>query len=213
MDPTPRQPGTRYGVPARRKEITERLSEAYSNNMLDQREFESRLERVEAAQTMEELEAIVADFSTTGPAPRASTLPAEAPARHFSVLGDQSHVMIPGTEESFRAVSILGNVTVDLRAFRGSGRTLTVRISGALGDARIRVPAGTRVVRKATTLLGDFRTVFAREPGQVKAFLTKVFGRRDAPPASPFPPDGPPPQVTLEGFRLLGDVIIEEERN
>ena len=212
MEQPSRPTGTRYGVPARRKEITEQLSEAYAKNMLDQREFESRVERAEAAETIEALEAIVADFGQPRPTPQPGTSVSADPVRHFSVLGHQSHVLVPGTAETFAAVSILGNITVDLRAFRGSGRTLTVRISGALGEAKVKVPTGSRVVRKATTLLGDFRTVLAPEPGQVKAFLTRLFGRSDAPPASPFPGDGPPPNVILEGFRLLGDVIIEEDR-
>jgi hypothetical protein len=212
MDQSRSPQGTRYGVPARRKEITDQLSEAYSNNMLEQREFESRLERAEAASTIEELEAIVADFNRTGPTSQPGTNVSTEPVRHFSVLGNQSHVLIPGAAETFRAFSVLGDITVDVRAFRGSGRTLTVHVSGALGNSRVKVPAGAKVVRKATTFLGDFRTISTKEPGSLKKFLSKVLGRFDAAPASPFPSDGPPPTVILEGFRLLGDVIVEEDR-
>lgn len=205
MDQSPAPGGTRYGVPARRKEITGRLSEAYSRDMLEQREFETRLERAEAAQTIEELDALVADFG-----PGAPEVPAAGGGRHLSILGDQTHVLVPGAEESFRGLALLGNFTVDLRAFRGSGKTLTVRLSGFLGDAKVLVPPGTRVIRRSTLFLGDYRVQRAREPGGIKKFLTQVFGRSDPPPGSPFPPDGTPPTVVLTGIRLLGDVVVEE---
>lgn len=211
METPPTRTGTTYGVPARRKEISARLSEAYAQDMLDQREFETRLERCEAATTIEELEALVADFGAPAPTPRDPGSLALA-ERHFSLLGDQSHVLIPGGPEAFRAFSVLGDVRVDVRAFRGSGRTLEVQVSGLLGDSKIFVPPGTKVVRRAGSLLGDVHVRMAKEPGTAKKFFSRLFGRSDAPPASPFPPEGPPPTVVLTGWRLLGDLIVEEDR-
>lgn len=208
MDTSPAPKGTTYGVPARRKQIADRLSDAYSRDMLDQREFESRLERAEAAGTIEELDALVADFGQ----PQATVPTSPAGERSFAVIGDQSHVLVPGGPESFRAFTVLGDVKVDLRAFRGSGRTLTVEVSGVVGDAKVLVPHGAIVVRRARTVLGDTHLRLAKEPGVAKKFFAQVFGRSDVPPASPFPDQGPPPTVVLTGWRLLGDVVIEEDR-
>jgi|GEM_PF-2938345 len=204
--------GTRYGVPARRNEIRERLSTAYAEDMLDQHEFERRVERAEAAQTIEELDAVVADF---GPIPTGSTK-TDAPSfrdspQSFQLLGDQTHVLIPGTPQAIRCVTVIGDVKIDVRAFRGSGRTLTVRASGLLGDTVIRVPQGTRIDRRIRTIMGGYRVRRSREPGEIKKFLGRLFGNSQAAPLSPFPADGPPPTLILEGFHLMGDVVIEED--
>lgn len=204
MDQTPSRPGTTYGVPARRKEISTRLGEAYSRDMLDQREFERRLERVEAASTLEELDALVADF------PSEATAPATTSQRAFSVLSNQTHILTPGEQEGLKSFSLLGDVKVDLRAFRGSGKTVVLRVSGILGDVGIRVPPGTKIVRKVPVVLGEFRQVAAKKPGAVRQLWDRLFGTQELPPVSRFPSDGPPPTVVLEGFRFLGDITIEE---
>lgn len=208
MDTTPASPGTTYGVPARRKEITARLSEAYSRDMLDQREFETRLERAEAASTIEQLEALVADF---GPEAPVSGLPELPEKRVVNVLSDLNQVLVPGVQDAYRAMTWLGDVRLDLRAFRGSGRTVVLQISGGLGDLGIQVPSGTRVLYKGRTILGEYRHVPAKRPGQVKQLWDRLFGSTPVPPASPFPVDGPPPTLVLEGTRFLGDITIREE--
>ena len=205
MDQSPAPRGTTYGVPARRKEIATRLSEAYSRDMLDQREFESRLERAEAAGTIEELERLVADF---GPEPKAV---ADAKGQKVvTVLSDQSHILVPGEHDGLSSFSVLGDVKIDLRAFRGSGRTFTLRVSGFLGDVGIRVPAGTKVVRRLRTILGESRHVLAKKPGQVRQLWDRLFGTVDRVPEASSPASGAPPILILEGLRVLGDVTIEE---
>jgi len=205
MEKRPGPQGTTYGVPVRRKEITGRLSEAYSQDMLDQREFEGRLERAEAASTIEELDALVADF---GPTPRAGK-PVPT-GRTFTVLSSQSHILVPGDSTGLHAVSILGDVKIDLRAFRGSGLTLNLRVSGLLGDVGIRVPPGTKVIRRGQVVLGEYRYILAKKPGQVRQIWERLFGTEERVPAAPFPAEGPPPTLVLEGVRVLGDVTVEE---
>lgn len=199
--------GTTYGVPARRKEIAARLSEAYSRDMLDQREFESRLEQVEAALTMEQLEALVADF---GPDKAPTDLPTLPEKRVVSVLSDLNQVLVPGVQDGYRALTWLGDVRLDLRSYRGSGRTVVLEISGGLGDIGIQVPHGTRVLYKGRTILGEYRQVPAKKPGQMKQLWDRLFGSAPV-PSSSFPSDGPPPTLILEGTRWLGDVTIREE--
>lgn len=207
METPPTRQGTTYGVPSRRKEIASRLSEAYAQDMLDQREFEARLERAEAAGTIEELEALVADFGKDAvPASQAAAVP----ERTFTLLSDQNHILVPGDQTGLHAVSVLGDVKIDLRAYRGSGKSVTVRVSGFLGDVGIRVPAGTRVVRRSQVVLGEFRHVLAKKPGQVRQLWDRLFGTEDRVPSGSFPADGPPPTLVIEGLRVLGDVTIEE---
>jgi len=211
MDPTPSS-GTRYGVPARRKEITARLSEAYSQDMLDQREFERRLEQAEAAATIEELNALIADFgapAAPGPGEKALVDPRTTP-RNFSGLGDQSHVLVPGTGEAFQASSFLGSIRIDLRAYRGSGLTVHVLVRSVLGNTTLLVPPGTRIVQHSTTVLGDYQLRRAKAPGVAKRLFQRLFGLSDPAPATPFPAEGPPPTVVLTGWRALGNLEIEE---
>lgn len=207
MDTSPTTPGTTYGVPTRRKEITARLSEAYSRDMLDQREFEARLERAEAAATIQELEALVADFGTGSPAP---PNPVSVSDRTLTVLSDQTHILVPGHQESLHSASYLGDVKIDLRAFRGSGKTVVVKLSGFLGDVGIRVPAGTVVAHRPQLILGEFRHVLAKKPGQAKQLWDRLFGGQERVPEAPFPSSGPPPTLILEGLRVLGDITVEE---
>jgi len=206
MDPSPSS-GTTYGVPARRKAITAQLGDAYARDMLDQREFERRLELAEAASTLEALEALVADFGSESPAQGLPALP-DKPV--LSLLSDLNQVLVPGVHDTYRAVTWVGNARLDLRSFRGSGKTVRLHLSGGVGDVGIQIPAGTRVVYHGRTILGEYRHVPAKRPGQVKQLWDRLFGTSPV-PVSTFPADGPPPTLILEGTRFLGDVTLKEE--
>lgn len=53
---------TAFGVPARRQEVIEILNQVYSRNFIELDEFEKRVEAVEYAGTLEELDKIIADI-------------------------------------------------------------------------------------------------------------------------------------------------------
>jgi len=126
------------------------------------------------------------------------------------VLSNQHHILVPGHQEGLHAISFVGDVKIDLRAFRGSGKTLVVKVSGFLGDVGIRVPAGTVVTHRPQLILGEFRHVLAKTPGQARQLWDRLFGGQQRAPDSPFPATGAPPTLVIEGFRVLGDVTVEE---
>ncbi|MEI8095133.1 MAG: DUF1707 domain-containing protein [Spirochaetales bacterium] len=216
MDKTPGSAGTRYGVPAYREQITTRLSEAYGQNMLDQRELERRLDLAQKAETIEELKAVVADFG-----PEKATRPrqtrggesqlAATGQRHTQVMSSHNHVLDPELEDGYRGLNIMGGTVLDLRAFRGSGVTLVVTLSGCMAEYRVKVPRGTRVVRESRLVMGELHIRSAGQPGVLTSLWKKLVGNSDPPPASPYPADGPPPTVILRGTMVMGSITVKEE--
>lgn len=218
--------GRAYGVPARRESIIALLTEAYARNDLEQSVFERRVAKAQEATTLEELEALVADFppEARGGAPGVpaagvargeldprelerlvTQVDGEAAPTRFSLLGDQHLSINPSDRRVIRAVSVVGDVHLDLRALAGETGVFLLKIAALVGDTRITVPAGTRVESRALTLVGDQRR---RSSGE--GFLTRI-GRKLGVVADPPPSRGPPgPTVVITGFKLVGDLKIRE---
>jgi len=175
--------------------------------MLEQQEFERRVELAERSQTIEELDALVADFGAQ------AALPAVSARHHIVVLSNQEYQLRPEQDREFNGVAVLGNIDVDLRAFRGSGLTVVVKVSGYLSETRIRVPRGTRLVRDSHIILGEVKTSSAGQPGTLRKLWNQLVGTIDSAPVSPYPAGGPPPTVILQGLLVLGNITVREDAN
>ncbi len=209
MDKSAASSGTRYGVPAFREQISARLSEAYGQNMLDQREFERRLEQAQAAETIEELKAVVADFGSHVPGAKGQFV--VTGQRHTQVMSSHNYVLDPEREDSYRGLNVMGETVLDLRGFRGSGTTLVITLSGCMAEYRVKVPRGTRVVRESRLLMGELQIRSAAQPGVLTSLWKKFVGNSDPGPSSTFPYDGPPPTIILRGTLVMGTIVIKEE--
>jgi hypothetical protein len=151
-----RREGRSYGVPARRVRIVELLTEAYASDDLEQAEFERRIELAEQARTIEELEALVADFpadvvvASAAPATARGAVPVtgeelqrelarldglSAPTR-LTVLGDQHISVGPRDPRVVRSVSLLGDCSVDLRGLAGAPGARAVALRSTRTDRR-----------------------------------------------------------------------------
>jgi len=224
--PAPRE-GRSYGVPARRARIIELLTEAYARDDLEQHEFERRIEQADQAHTIEELDALVADF----PAQMVRAIDAKAPAESaerlagnaleqevarldglpapttFNLIGDRHVVVRPSDPRVVRSVSVIGDCSVDLRALAGASGVVLVKVAALIGDTKIIVSRGTQADIRLVGLIGDQKRV--RRGGAFVKRLARKFGMLDEPsdPAAV----RPGPAVVVTGFRLIGDTLIVEE--
>ena len=225
---TPEFPGGRtYGVPRRRQEIIEMLGEAYARNDLEQDEFERRLELAEQAQTIEELEAVVADFPSGGstrsgvPTEQTHLKPMEkvelerrlekldgmtAPTR-FNFIGDLHITAAPAEPKVLRTVCIIGDTKVDLRPLSGMPGVFLIKIVSLIGDTRIHVPRGTPVEFRALSLIGDRRRSSKGE-GFLSRLARTITGASEKADKPALPPG---PTVVVTGFKLIGDMTVVEE--
>ena len=217
--------GSSYGVPARRKRITELLTEAYARDDLEQREFELRIELVEQARTVEELDQLIADFPSdvvreVGPRSGVSIRPESgelerevsrldglAAPTQLNVLGDQHIALGRMDPRVVRSVSVIGDCAVDLRGLSGEGGVILVKIVALIGDTRIIVPRGTPVDIRLLNLIGDQKR--KKLGGRQLKRLARQFGADDT--HDPDVADRPGPTVVVTGVRLIGDTEILEE--
>jgi hypothetical protein len=70
-------------------------------------------------------------------------------------------------------VAVIGDVRMDLRD-RAPGDGAVLRVFHLIGDVRLRVSPGTRVVTSGSTLLGDHRVRV--EPGEGPEFEVRAWG-------------------------------------
>ena len=237
-EPREQREGRAYGVPAKRSRIVELLTEAYARDDLDESEFERRVELAERARTIEELDALVADFppnllaaldaeanapltmavrgpaGSRAPAPlsagelqrEVARLESLAVATRYNVIGDLKVLVRHEDERVVRAVSLLGDCTVDLRDLAGEGGAVLVKSVSLIGDTRVLVTPGTTVEVRLFGLIGDQER--RRGGGFLKRLGRKlgISGETDEQPSRP-----PGPTVVVTGFRLIGDTVIVEE--
>ena len=219
--------GRVFGVPRKRQEIIELLTEAYARDYVEQDEFERRLERAERARTIEELEKIIADFPPgilEGHPARSAAAPPEieidgslerqveildglgAPTR-FTLLGDQHLDILPNQPRVLRSVSVIGDTRIDLRALSGIKGVFLLKIAALIGDTKIVVPGGTQVQMRLFSLIGGQRRARKGE-GILSRFARKI---GVAPEKEQETPGLPGPTVVVTGVKLIGDIVVVED--
>jgi hypothetical protein len=103
---------------------------------------------------------------------RTSRGPSARPAV-FSLLGDVTENALPPGWSDEQIVVLVGDVRMDLRN-RAPSEGAILRIFHLIGDVRLRVSPGTRVVTSGSTLLGDQRV--GVEPGEGPELEVRAWG-------------------------------------
>lgn len=216
-----------FGVPRRREEIVELLTEAYASNDLEQVEFEQRVERAHHAQTIEELEELIVDFPpdvrhrhTASGMPshptgamggdmeeQVVTLDAMSAPTRFTLIGDQHIAIVPSDPRVLRSSSVIGDSHVDLRPLSGMSGVFLLKVATLIGDTKIIVPGGTQVHIRLLNVIGDQRR--GKKGDGFFSRLAKTFGA--TPEKKEEPHRLPGPTVVVTGFRLIGDTVILED--
>ena len=182
-----------YGVPKLRRQILQRLADAYADDNLELTEYERRVRAAEHAATIAQLEALVADFPGAPGAPsRASAAPpAPTAGASVTIMGERKLEVQAAQDLPRQVINVMGATRIDLSD--APPGVYELRVYNLMGELQVAVPYGTRINR---TLLGLLSDVSVR-PWKVK---------RTAAPAR-FTSH----QVTLAGVSLLGEVTIREE--
>jgi DUF1707 SHOCT-like domain/Cell wall-active antibiotics response LiaF, C-terminal len=172
------------GVGERREQVVEDLMEHFANDVMELAEFERRLDVANRSETLEELDALLADMPTTRPLMRSAKL---TPARGGAAVVVSSEdvrahslmiAVFGGTSRRGRwvparrntAIGILGGVQLDFReAMLGPGVT-EVAVFACMGGVEIIVPPEMAVEVDGMAIMGGFDhetdTVLNRDPDQ-----------------------------------------------
>jgi predicted membrane protein len=93
--------------------------------------------------------------------------------RCFSLLGDVTENALPTGWSDEQIVVLVGDVRMDLRN-RPPSEGAVLRVFHLIGDVRLRVSSGTRVITSGSTLLGDRRV--GVEAGEGPEFEVRTWG-------------------------------------
>ncbi len=197
--PGENHPDLRIGD-ADRARLADLLDDAYADGRLDRAEHDERMAQALTARTVADISRLTRDLgpldavvpqpgspsgsSLASPASSVPIVAGQQNDRIVTILGDVSRgagsVLAARTE----IISGLGDVRLDLTSMALAAHDVVIDIRSALGDVKIMVPAGIRVIDQTGRFLGD----------------SKVEG------LVPAPADAP--TITLTGFLALGDVKV-----
>jgi hypothetical protein len=186
----------RYGLAERRKEVCDLLAQAFAGDQIELEDYERRLDLVNSADSIEEVDSVIHDFPATVRAPAVPE--AEPPATvpevetKLAIVGDQ-HIDHHNFEAgSVRSIALVGDVTVHLERIPPRREPVVLTVFSLIGDTTVIVPRGMRVRNKVVSLLGDNEYHENTEPD-----VPEVPGSHGT--------------CILKGFSLLGDIVIQEE--
>jgi uncharacterized protein DUF1707/cell wall-active antibiotic response 4TMS protein YvqF len=198
--PTP-QPGSPKGRPAaspgsvrasdaEREAAVERLRIASVEGRLTFGELTERTAAAYRARTRGELEKITSDLPGIG-APGAKPAPRQEHCRFTAVMGDAKERILGRIDEELHALSVMGDVVLDLRGAQVPRGEVSVVAIAVMGDIKILVPDGVDVQMTGYSVMGDRRVrVRQAEPGRTV------------------------PVVRVRAQSIMGDIeIVDDEHN
>ncbi|GAA4242131.1 hypothetical protein GCM10022254_73810 [Actinomadura meridiana] len=147
---------------AEREAVVERLRIASVEGRLTFEELTERTEAAYAAVTRGDLERITADLPGMG-APGAEPAPLQVKRRFTAVMGDCKERIVGRIDGPLEAVSVMGDVELDLRGAQVPAGEVSITATAVMGDVKIIVPDGVRVEVTGHNFLGD-RRIAVREP-------------------------------------------------
>ena len=181
-----------YGVPKLRRQILQRLADAYADDNLELAEYERRVRGAEDATSIGQLEALVADFPDGRHLPprAASAPPAAGSGAAVTVMGERD-LEVQGVRDLPRhVINVMGATRIDLSD--APPGVYELRIYNVMGELQVAVPYGTQINRTLWNVLGDVSV----RPWKVRRASRSRFSSH---------------QVTLAGVSVMGEVTIREE--
>ena len=190
-EPDDRKP-TAYGVPKLRRQVLERLADAYADDNLELAEYERRVHDAEQATTIDELEALVADFpgNRAAPAGEAPSAVVAGAGSAVTVMGERDLVVQSAQDLPRQVINVMGATRIDLSD--APPGVYELRVYNVMAELQVAVPYGTEIERTLWSLLSEVSI----KPWKVKRSTRVRFTSH---------------RVTLAGFSLMGEVTIREE--
>jgi hypothetical protein len=183
-----------------RHRVAEVLRLAAGEGRIDLEELDQRLEATYQAKTYGELVPITLDLPTAGGPPRPKPVPRPATpvplgpgARYPGSLAVMSETKRLGSwvlQDGHSAVAVMGSVVLDLREAQFEDVEVTINASAIMGEVKVIVNSGTRVVVDGVGLMGEFTEQRAKVP---------------------FDPERGGPVVRVRGFALMGSVNVQRK--
>lgn len=144
--------------PAALERAVATLTDQFAHDEITEADFEARLERVYAAMSLVELQAVVADLPTVVPSGTSSL------ARKAETYPERIHALFSGQERKVTGVvprelkvrARLGYVELDLTQATFEPGVTAIDIRPFMGYVQIRLPAGIRVESEGRALFGFF---------------------------------------------------------
>jgi hypothetical protein len=180
-----------------RHKVAEILREAAGDGRIDLEELDERLEQTYAAKTYADLVPITVDLPAhddqhpvaTSPVPKRDVLPATTTHNSsMAVMGEckrQGAWLVPASHTAF---TMMGSVTLDLRAATFAEKDITITANAIMGEVKVIVDAGTHVVVSGVPIMGEFHQGKDKTPAQLG-------------------PDSP--IVRVKGMALMGSVSVQ----
>ncbi len=162
---------------AEREAVVERLRVASTEGRLTLAELSERTEAAYLAQTQGELAQVTADLPGAAPTSVPFAPPAQGGrARKWVValLGDAKRTGTWRIDGGIGAVSVMGDVVLDLREAEVRGREVDIVATCVMGDIKIIVPDGVDVELSGVTILGDKKVQVVEAPRGQSAPVVRV---------------------------------------
>lgn len=186
-----------------REKALELLTQRYAEDIIDDVEFERRLDLMERAETLEEIEGVLMDLINPHEPPQAREMVQRQPSAlvaHQDVPRSQTLIsLFSGSRRqgtwtpawNIKALSVFGSSTLDFREARLGPGPIQVRVLTAFGGTRIIVPPGMPVINACTAIFGGVD--------------------QDRMVPDTFSDDGEAPRIILSGLVVFGGVDIREQ--
>ncbi|WP_084549697.1 DUF1707 SHOCT-like domain-containing protein [Actinomadura rifamycini] len=171
----PAAPGVRASD-AEREAVVERLRVASVEGRLTFEELTERTEAAYAAVSRDDLERITADLPGMG-APGAEPAPPQVKRRFSAIMGDCRERIVGRIDEPLEAVSVMGDVELDLRGAQVPTGEVRVQATAVMGDVKIIVPDGVAVELDGYAFLGDRRVAVRESGGGARVPVVRVTAR------------------------------------
>jgi hypothetical protein len=166
--------------PAAQQRVVEVLTRHFAADLLSETELEARLQRVYAATSSGELEAVIADLPPVSEA-AAPPVPKAAASRISALFSGQESKLTGVVPRQMELRARLGYVELDLtRASFAPGLT-TIDVRAFMGYVQIRFPPGVGVESAGRALFGFFSlkggSAVGEEAGGTAQRVVRVTGR------------------------------------
>lgn len=142
--------------PAARERVVERLKALFAADELDLPTFEAKLERVFAARTSRDLEAVASTLPAAPLPAGASNVPAVAPTVISGILSAQERAINSTVPRHLLVRAMLGYVELDLTGATFAPGVTTIDARALFGYVEIRLPTGVRVENEGKSRFGYF---------------------------------------------------------
>ncbi|MBE1537577.1 DUF1707 SHOCT-like domain-containing protein [Actinomadura algeriensis] len=168
-------PGVRASD-AEREAVVERLRVASVEGRLTLEELTERSEAAYAAVSRDDLERITADLPGMG-APGAEPAPLQVKRRFSAIMGDCKERIVGRIDEPLEAVSVMGDVELDLRGAQVPTGEVRVQATAIMGDVKIIVPDGIAVEVDGYAFLGERKVAVRESGGGARVPIVRVTAR------------------------------------